>query len=556
MNFFARLSEIINSGQSRSVVLTGNINDLFLSGNNYVPLIQALSERCALKSTAKTKGMMLVIYEMNSDIYVPDPDNMRQLELAWRSIMGNEEGELQKCFDKSKSNPTYALELLRSLTLVARKTNIDNNLLILIEGADFLLPEEEVSRMSVADRQRIAIVHDWFSDPAFMDGHDSVVLMSESSASINRRVMQLPQIIKVEVMLPTAEERQAYIEKYHNGRDLPPNLTEMTAGLSLHAMRQLLRQREVTKESVMQKVQDFVISQLGEQVAEFKKPHHKFDGAKGFKSFKEFARTKLIPRFLGSPDEAIVGVTFGGPIGGGKSHIGEALAAEVAAPVLLLKGIRSKWYGDTDLIFERVRRLLVALGKVVVFIDEADTQFGGVGPETQDVERRLTGNLQSMIADPQLRGKVFWILMTARIHLLSPDLRRPGRAGDLIIPILDPEGEDLDEFVDWIVDGLPESERPEAKNAVFAMKSHSAAMLSSLRAEIKANKCKTAAEVKNIIDDMLPADIELTRQYQKLQALLNCTRRSLLPPEYRQNVEENREQWHRGIAQLEALGIK
>ena len=36
-----------------------------------------------------------------------------------------------------------------------------------------------------------------------------------------------------------------------------------------------------------------------------------------------------------------------------------------------------------------------------------------------------------------LRGRVLWLLMTARIHLLSPDIRRPGRVGDLIIPILD-----------------------------------------------------------------------------------------------------------------------
>ena len=37
---------------------------------------------------------------------------------------------------------------------------------------------------------------------------------------------------------------------------------------------------------------------------------------------------------------------------------------------------------------------------------------------------------------------VIWLLMTARIHRLSPDLRRPGRVGDLIIPVLDPEDDD------------------------------------------------------------------------------------------------------------------
>ena len=61
-----------------------------------------------------------------------------------------------------------------------------------------------------------------------------------------------------------------------------------------------------------------------------------------------------------------------------------------------------------------------------------------------DVVRKI----QAMMSDPALKGRVFWLLMTARIHLLSPDLRRPGRAGDLIIPVLDPEG------VRWLRDFL------------------------------------------------------------------------------------------------------
>ena len=92
------------------------------------------------------------------------------------------------------------------------------------------------------------------------------------------------------------------------------------------------------------------------------------------------------------------------------------------------------------MIFERLRRVLEALEKVVIFVDEADTQFGGVGAETHSTERRLTGKIQAMMSDPRLRGRVIWLLMTARIHLLSPDIRRPGRVGDLIIPVLDPEG--------------------------------------------------------------------------------------------------------------------
>ena len=73
-----------------------------------------------------------------------------------------------------------------------------------------------------------------------------------------------------------------------------------------------------------------------------------------------------------------------------------------------------------------------ALSKVIIFVDEADTQFGGVGSDTHETERRLTGKLQAMMSDTALRGRVALLLVTARIHQLSPDIRRPGRVGDLI----------------------------------------------------------------------------------------------------------------------------
>ena len=93
---------------------------------------------------------------------------------------------------------------------------------------------------------------------------------------------------------------------------------------------------------------------------------------------------------------------------------------------------------------------------MLIFVDEADTQFGGVGADAHETERRLTGKIQAMMSDPALRGRVVWLLITARIHRLSPDIRRPGRAGDLIIPILDPEGPDRREFIAWAVRGFLE----------------------------------------------------------------------------------------------------
>jgi SpoVK/Ycf46/Vps4 family AAA+-type ATPase len=228
-------------------------------------------------------------------------------------------------------------------------------------------------------------------------------------------------------------------------------------------------------------------------------------------------------------------------------------------PVLVLKNPRSQWFGQTDVIFEQLRRVLLALEKVLIFVDEADTQFGGVGQDTHETERRLTGKIQQMMSDPRLRGRVVWLLMTARIHLLSADLRRPGRVGDLIIPVLDPEGEDRQDFLRWMLKGLssqPPSEI-ELQRLDELTAGYSAAAFAALRSHLKAKAARGSVafqDIEEVVRDYLPPAIEQTRRYQTLQALVNCTRRSLLPDP---NVDEGvRQGWQAELRKLELLGVR
>jgi SpoVK/Ycf46/Vps4 family AAA+-type ATPase len=303
-------------------------------------------------------------------------------------------------------------------------------------------------------------------------------------------------------------------------------------------------------------VQHYIQGQLGEDVVEFKKPSHRLDHVVGFAQLKRFLVDKMIPRLKSKGEAALPGAAVAGPIGGGKTFIFEALAAELDLPVLVLKSIRSQWFGQTDVIFERLRRVLESLEKVVIFVDEADTQFGSVGAGAHETERRLTGKIQAMMSDPRLRGQVIWLLMTARIHLLSPDIRRPGRVGDLIIPILDPREEDRRDFIRWVLMATPLSGNETVVDSLdrdILAPEYSAAAFASLRSELKAESPSNEEELIELIRDHLPPAIHQTRRYQTLQALVNCTRRSLLPDP---SITENeRAKWEHEIKQLEREGI-
>jgi hypothetical protein len=581
-DFFPQVARIFNSDQARCVTLCGNVYDLFDNGTQYVPLIPLLCEK------SQARGVIRVVYELNGPVRILDArEEVKRAWIAWRAgqdydtllikqalkARGPSEAErraaeFEQILLETAGNPTLALEFLRQLTICSRSATLAGDLLIVVEAADMLLPAGgEISTLSDKQLHRISIMQDWLGDPGFLAGRDSLCLVAESRSLVHPRISRLPQVLPVEILPPDTAARLHFIQHFSAQGGTPPKLWSTpeelaanTAGLSIHAVRQLLAgashtDQAITPADVIAKVEEYIQGQLGEDVVEFKKPAHTLDDVIGFAKLKQFLREELIPRFRAPPEKALTGAAVAGAIGGGKTFIFEAVAGELGLPVLVLKNIRSQWYGQTDVIFERLRRMLEALDKVLIFVDEADTQFGGVGQEEHSTERRLTGKIQAMMSDPRLRGRVVWLLMTARIHLLSPDIRRPGRVGDLIIPVLDPEGEDRREFLRWVVKAaIAEPTEAMLDRLDGLTRGYSAAAFASLRQQLKAVEPETFDEVVAVVQDLIPPAIDVTRRYQTLQALVNCTRRSLLPDP---NItEKDRQAWQLELRQLEAMGAR
>ena len=345
MSFIKSLKSIINSGQSRSIILTGNVYDLFFNGEKYVPLIDFLSSQCKLNSTNGTKGILQVLFELNHQVELCGP-SAEEFHATWSEYS---EKPLKSWLNESQSNTTFALELLRQMVECNRKNKLSkNNLLVFIESADMLLPQEEISRMSLPDRKRVSIVHDWFSNPEFMESGDSVVLISESRSALHSRISKLPNVLSVDIPLPDNKDRLSFIQWFvkensevsslFNSDVSPEKIADQTSGLSIHAIRQLLLSKDLSSENINDKVEQYMIGQLGEGVVEFQRPSHKLDSVIGFRKVKSFMKNELIPDFING---SIGGVAVAGPIGGGKTFICEAVASEVGVPVIVLKSIRS-----------------------------------------------------------------------------------------------------------------------------------------------------------------------------------------------------------------------
>jgi SpoVK/Ycf46/Vps4 family AAA+-type ATPase len=105
-------------------------------------------------------------------------------------------------------------------------------------------------------------------------------------------------------------------------------------------------------------------------------------------------------------------------------------------PVVKLKNFRDKWVGSSEGNLEKIFRLIHALGRCYVFIDEADQSLGRRDASSGD--SGVSGRIYSMLAEEMgsssNRGSIIWVLVSSRPGLIEVDLKRPGRV-DVKIPL-------------------------------------------------------------------------------------------------------------------------
>jgi SpoVK/Ycf46/Vps4 family AAA+-type ATPase len=92
--------------------------------------------------------------------------------------------------------------------------------------------------------------------------------------------------------------------------------------------------------------------------------------------------------------------------------------------------------GSSEGNLEKIFRLIHALGRCYVFIDEADQSLGRRDASSGD--SGISGRIYSMLAEEMgsssNRGSVIWVLASSRPDLIEVDLKRPGRL-DVKIPL-------------------------------------------------------------------------------------------------------------------------
>jgi SpoVK/Ycf46/Vps4 family AAA+-type ATPase len=425
---------------------------------------------------------------------------------------------------------------------------------LLLPFAETLAPMSDGAYRTPEDRAVLVYLRKWSQDPVLLAKNVVIVLVSESLAELDAKLVRAAATQEIEIQRPDEDERRRFLEsarpaEWYGARSEAPaaRLAAATAGMTRSQLGQLLDGVDADGGKLaMETVRRFkkdVIETEGMGLLEYVEPKYDLSMVAGMPAVKERLRRAARAIARGNPTAVPMGYLICGPVGSAKTFLVECFAREIGFPCVKLKNFRSMWVGSTEANLERILKILSSLTPVGVVIDEADAALGNREQSGDSgTQARVFASIASFMGDTRNRGKILWFLITARPDLLPVDLKRQGRAEEHI-PLFYPESAaEYDELFQVMKKKLGIA-TPVAHLAEVTEESQLVGLSGSdleailvravLEAEAAGSSTVGAEHVRAAFADFLPATSAKERELQILCAVLECTSRELLPAKLR-----------------------
>ena len=544
------LAELYYSGTINTFVLYGNVHDLVRSRKDGKSAFVSLPDFLATQVFGAWD--VTLSYDLGRGLRAVAGDDGPRLAAMMQYVGGIIGGPQTWSRDPDKALDLIEPLLQRNLL----EDNVANRkrLALLFEHAQFLLPSGDLNSQARSQAARLVRFLSWAANPYIKRLNIAFCLVTEKLSELSERLTNSPHVATIEIPLPTAEERREFIAASVGdnsagklGAMTAEGLAQNSAGLSLVNLNVLLSQggSRPIDPGQFRKLKKSMIERQCQGLVEFVEPPYKLDLLVGQPAAK--ARLEEDAHWIGQGklEMAPMGYLLCGAVGTGKTFFAECYAGSIGIPCLKLRNFRSKYVGETEGNLEQVLTVLRSLGPVVVIVDEADASLGD---RRADGDSGTSGRVFSMIAqqmgDTRYRGRIIWMLLTCRPDLLPIDLKRQGRC-EVHIPLFAPQ--DAAEIGVMLAAMAKKNKIKLAAGAlpeVSPSRELSGADLESVLLAAR-RKALTAgrevvepADLTAALDEFIPSAQGLEKELQEVAAVLECTERSFLPPQWRDKIAQ------------------
>ncbi len=537
----ARMADLYFAGTSATYVLHGNTSDLVEIPNGPTPRYGSVNEFLATQMFGRFDLVLGFDLAHGIKAYAGgDVERQRQM-VGWVSRrLGDPE--------RMPRDPAQALFLLDRMVLenLTAKEADRIKIAILFDFASFVVPDPE--RGTASTSANLVTMLKWAANPYVKRSNMAFVLIDERLADFHDRLVGSPHVNAIEIELPDEPARLRFLKSITADVDVSSfsdftveALAKLTAAVTLADLAVLVEsarrsgQRLDEKRFKARKKQ--LIERQAQDLLEFVEPKYGLERVVGHEAAKKrlLDDAEIIRR--GRSDVAPMGYLFNGPVGTGKTFLATCLAGSIGMPCVTLKNFRSKYVGETEANLQRVLGVLRGMGPVMVIIDEADAMLGQrESGGDSGVGSRVFGMIANAMGDTEYRGKIVWMLLTARPDLLPIDIKRQGRA-EIHIPLFYPQTQDeIRAYFVVIAKKFGAVLAPEDVPDVPFVGDLSGADIEALvgrawREALLANEDKlTRDRLASTFEGFLPSTQSLEREMQEIAAIIECTDRAFLVP--------------------------
>ena len=546
----AQIAELYFSGTTAAFVLHGNTYDYVRIGDDSDARYGVLSEFLAEQLFGRWS--LVLHYDLGRGLRVlAGRDEQRLREMV--TLANRKVGDLS-ALPKDPA-ATFALldRFVRGNIMAPEADRL--SLAFVLDQASYVFPSGEPGRLNAQASSQLVTMLNWATSPHVKRLNMAFVMIDEKLADLSERLTGNPHVAAIEVPLPDSSERERFVSATIDAKELAgfsdfdaTSLAGLTAGISLTDLNVLIQAaRESGRRldgNVFRASKKRLIERQCRGVLEFIEPKWTLDTVVGHEAAKARLRedAELLKR--GALDSLPMGYLLCGPVGTGKSFLAQCASGEIGVPCVMLKNFRSKYVGETEGNLERVLSVLRAMGPVVVVVDEADAALGSREQEGDSgTSSRVFGMIASQMGDTRYRGRIIWMLLTARPDLLPIDLKRQGRA-EVHIPLFYPTDEDeIRRMFVILAKKLGSRLAPEDVPSIPQRGQLSGADIEGMvgrawRKSLLAGQTHVTREaLAEVVSQFLPSTQGLERELQETAAIIECTDRQFLPPAFLKKVD-------------------
>jgi len=550
----AQLADLFFSGTTAAFVLHGNTYDLFRTGGDDPPPYGVLAEFLAQQLFGRWS--IVLHYDIGRGLRAfAGSDEKRLKEMV--ALVNKKIGDLSEL----PKDPAAMVALVDRFVRRNIMAGEDDRLsaAVIVDQASYVFPAGEPGRLTAQVSSELVTMLNWAMSPHVKRLNMAFVLVDEKLADVSDRLAGNPHVAAIEVPLPDEQERETFIRASVGAAPSmladfsdfdAAQLAKVTAGISLtdvNVLIQSARERDKRLDAgVFRSLKKRLLERQCRGLLEFIEPKWTLDTVVGHEAAKARLREDAALLKRGALDSLPMGYLLCGPVGTGKSFLAQCVSGEIGVPCVVLKNFRSKYVGETEGNLERVLSVLRAMGPVVVVVDEADAALGSRQAEGDSgTSSRVFSMIATQMGDTQYRGRIIWMLLTARPDLLPIDLKRQGRA-EVHVPLFYPTDEEEIRRM-FVILAKKLGSRIAAEDVPpIPQRGHlSGADIEGMvgrawRASLLAGADHiTRDTLSAVVAEFIPSTQGLERELQETAAILECTDKQFLPPAILEKMTED-----------------